>query len=105
MKSLALLSVSSPFPALTSAPLVMLSAVEEELAFLSTLVFAAGAVREIPSPNVFVTVPNVTASTTAPVLRGPFLKATLLLLETVPPVLLSQSNVAESPLLHHRKYP
>lgn len=105
MKSLALLSVSSPFPALTSAPLVMLSAVEEELAFLSTLVSASGAVKGVPSPRVFVTVPKVTASITTPVLRAPSLRATLLLLDTVPPVLLSQVNVAASPELHHKKYP
>lgn len=80
IKSEVLTLVSSPFPAVASAPVVMLSVVDPEFAFLSTLPLASGAVSPAPSVNPFETVPNPTASTTSPVLIAPCLKATLLLL-------------------------
>lgn len=104
-KSLALLLLSSPFPPLTSAPEVILSAVEAELAFLSTLLSAAGATKEVPSPKGLATVPKVTASTTVPISTAPFLKATLLLSDIEAPVFLSQFKVGSSEVLHHKKYP
>lgn len=56
MKSFVLLSVSSPLPPLTSAPEVMLSAVDPEFAFLSALWPAVG----------FVAKGGVSESTAAP---------------------------------------
>lgn len=105
IKSFVLLSVSSPLPPLTSAPEVMLSAVEAEFAFLSALPLASGAVKDVPSPNGFATVPKVTASTIVPVSKAPFLKARLLLFETKSVVFLSQESAESSELLHHKKYP
>lgn len=66
IKSLLLLFVSSPFPPLTSAPEVILSAVDPELAFLSILWpapgFWAGEVSEVtavPIPTLSTKVPLV----------------------------------------------
>lgn len=103
-KSLALLSVSSPFPPAAS-PANILSAVDAELAFLSTLLFASGAVKEVPSVNPLDTVPKATASIRLPESAAPSLNATLLLFETVALVLRSQPRAALTLLLHQRKNP
>lgn len=103
-KSLALLSVSSPFPSVAS-PANMLSAVDPELAFLSALLLAAGAVIGVPSIRPLDTTPIPTASTTVPESAGPSLNATLLLSAIVALVLLSQPNEIPMLLLHHKKKP
>ena len=102
-KSLALLSESSPFPAVSSLPPVPIEvASEDEFAFLSALLLAAGAVREVPSPSELAGDPRVTASTIIPSSNDPLTIATLLLFETVVLVLLLHPKVALSPVLHHR---
>lgn len=83
----------------------MLSAVEPELAFLSTLCPAGGKVKAVPSPKGLAGVPNVTASTRVPVFTTPSLKATLLLLEMVSAVFLLQARVPFKAVLHQRKNP
>ena len=88
-----------------SAPVVMLAKVDPEFAFLSTLPFSSGATSPAPSVSPLDTVPNPTASITAPVSIGPCLKATLLLFAMVPLVALSQAIEAEIALLHQRKKP
>lgn len=98
-----LLSVSSPFPANSSTPPDPIDvASDSEFAFLSTLELAAGAIKELPSPSELVTVPKVTASTSAPVSAGSFLRPTLLLLETVSAEILSHVKLPERAVLHHR---
>ena len=77
--------------------------VEDELAFLSTLVEAVGAVNDKPSPRLFVTAPKVTESTKIPEFKAPFLSPILLLFAIDPPVELSQLRVAARFVLHHRK--
>jgi hypothetical protein len=79
--------------------------VEREFAFRSTLVEAAGAPSDVPSPKVVPGVPKVTASTTVPVAMGPSTKAMLLLLAIVPLVLASQLMELLRLVLHQRKYP
>lgn len=105
IKSPTLLSVSSPFPAVASAPVVILSAVDPELAFLSTLPLASGAVSPAPSVNPLETVPNPTASTSVPTSTAPSLKAMLLLLDKVWPVARSHARETSSASLHQRKKP
>lgn len=83
----------------------MLLWVDAELAFLSTLELASGAVKAVPSVSPFETVPKPTASITVPVSAAPSLRATLLLLVSVCAVLLSQAKEALRLVLHQRKNP
>ncbi len=102
-KSEELLFVSSPFPINSSAPPEAIEeAVEVGFAFLSTLVEAIGTDNDVPSPKVFVTVPNETASINVPVFVGSFLRPMLLLLATVSVEVLSQVSVAEREVWHQR---
>ena len=95
--------MSSAFPKNSSIPPEPIEIeVEEEFAFLSTLVEAVGTVNDVPSPRVLVTVPKETASIRVPVFAGSFLIPTLLLLLTVSAEDLSQVNVEDSEALHHK---
>ena len=104
IKSLTLLSVSSPLP-LSASAVNMLSAVDPELAFLSTLLFASGAVKVVPSVKPLAAVPKATASTIVPVSSAPSLKAIPLLFATVWAVLLLHPRAISKLLLHQRKNP
>lgn len=105
MKSEALSFESSAFPNNISAPVVMLRAVDDELAFLSTLAPSPGFSVATPSPTGFAGVPMVTASMIAPVSAGSCLKTTLLSSDIVPEELASQLRVTSITVLHQRKYP
>ena len=103
-KSAALSLVSSPLPPAASAASI-LAWLDAELAFLSTLLSSAGTVKAVPSTKELAGAPKVTASTIIPVSTSPFLKAKLLLLETVSVLFLSHDRVGSSKVLHHKKYP
>lgn len=102
-KSVLLLSVSSPFPANSSLPPEpILVSSEVELAFLSALVLASGAAKDVPSPKGFAGAPKVTASTSTPSFKVPLTTATLLLFETVALVLALHPRAELKSELHHK---
>ena len=98
--------MSSPFPTNSSTPPTPIEVgVDSEFAFLSTLVPDAGAVKDVPSPNVVPGVPKLTASTTVPDAREPLMIARLLSFAIVPLPDASQESTEDKLVLHQRKKP
>lgn len=98
--------MSSAFPINSSIPpIAIVKLVDDEFAFLSTLVPPAGAVRDAPSPKVVPGAPKLTASITVPLAREPLIKPKLLSFESVPLPVALQFKDTFRLLLHQRKNP